>query len=450
MIKRFIHPQLRILHRMVKWLRWRLTVPGRWACAALVAAAVLGIDTRRSMAFQIFSVLAAMMILAALSTLRFRGRFEVRRELPDFATAGETFHYRLVLRNTGRRHQSALMVQEIVPDNPPERQVFMDTPEPGEHRRNLFDRIVGYYRWRYLLNFRELAVPETIACPALAAGDARSIRMSLTPRNRGVLRLAGVRILKPDPLGMMHGVISLEVPQSLTILPERHPVPALTMPGERKYHSGGVALTSSVGDSEEFVSLRDYRPGDPLRKIHWKGWARTGRPVVKEYQGEYFVRHALILDTFQKAAHSHSFEAAVSVAASFACTLQTQESLLDLIFVGDQAYCFTAGRGLGRTSRLLEILAGVMPCTDRPFSGLTAAVARRTPLISGCICVFLLWDEDRRECVRKLLSAGVPLHVFIVKEPETTTETDPGPMRAFPENFHVFDADRVREGLSRL
>ena len=45
--------------------------------------------------------------------------------------------------------------------------------------------------------------------------------------------------------------------------------------------------------------MRDYRPGDPLRRIHWKSWAKTGRPVVKEYQDEFFVRHGLILDTFQ-------------------------------------------------------------------------------------------------------------------------------------------------------
>ena len=57
-------------------------------------------------------------------------------------------------------------------------------------------------------------------------------------------------------------------------------------------------MASSVGESEEFVSLRDYRRGDPMRHIHWKSWAKTGKPIVKEFQDEFFVRHALILDTF--------------------------------------------------------------------------------------------------------------------------------------------------------
>ena len=137
--------------------------------------------------------------------------------------------------------------------------------------------------------------------------------------------------------------------------------------GSRRYQTGGVALASSVGDAQEFTSLRDYRPGDSLRRIHWKSWAKSGKPVIKEYQDEFFVRHALILDTFATADQAVRLEAAVSVAASFACSVQTQESLLDLIFVEDKSYSFTFGRGVARLEKLLEILASVAPCQKRPF-----------------------------------------------------------------------------------
>jgi uncharacterized protein (DUF58 family) len=56
---------------------------------------------------------------------------------------------------------------------------------------------------------------------------------------------------------------------------------------------------------------------------------------VKEFEDEFFVRHALVLDTFTDEPHSEILEEAVSVAASFACTVLTQESLLDLLFVGN-------------------------------------------------------------------------------------------------------------------
>ena len=93
-------------------------------------------------------------------------------------------------------------------------------------------------------------------------------------------------------------------------------------------------MAAGVGESEEFVALREYRRGDSLRRVHWRSAARRGELIVKEYQDEYFVRHALVLDTFCEASRDALFEEAVAVAASFACTVPDQDSLLDLLFVG--------------------------------------------------------------------------------------------------------------------
>jgi uncharacterized protein (DUF58 family) len=209
-----------------------------------------------------------------------------------------------------------------------------------------------------------------------------------------------------------------------------------------------------VGDSEEFISMRDYRPGDPLRKIHWKSWAKIDKPVVKEFQDEFFVRHALVLDTFQKEAFSDHFEEAVSVAASYTCSIQTQESLLDLMFVGPKAYCFTAGRGLANTARMLEILASVTPCRDKTFSYLTPIVMNRAPLLSGCICILLSWNRERRELVRFLKSRGLPLMVFLIASQHTGNripEIDP-PINGHltddrPERFHILKPGNIQKGL---
>src|SRR6185503_4682590 len=176
----------------------------------------------------------------------------------------------------------------------------------------------------------------------------------------------------------------------------------LAMPGSMQYQEGGVALASSVGQSEEFVALRDYRRGDPLRHIHWKSVSKTGRLIVKEFQDEFFVRHALILDTFSLTPRLDVFEEAVSIAASFACTVRTQESLLDLMFVGPQAFCFTIGRGLAHADQMLEILASVRICTEKAFSALQNLVLEHLGTLSGAICVFVEWDQARQELVRKL------------------------------------------------
>jgi uncharacterized protein (DUF58 family) len=182
--------------------------------------------------------------------------------------------------------------------------------------------------------------------PALPPSGEAEVSFEITPLRRGHLRFRGITIARPDPLGLVQALKSIELSQSLLILPKRYPMAEIRMAGTRKYQPGGVALASTVGDSEEFVSLRDYRSGDPMRRIHWKSYARVGRPVVKEYLDEFFVRHALVLDTFTTHLGDPVFEEAVSVAASIAISMQTQESLLDMMFVWPEAYCFTAGRGL--------------------------------------------------------------------------------------------------------
>ena len=48
---------------------------------------------------------------------------------------------------------------------------------------------------------------------------------------------------------------------------------------DARYEGWRVALASSVGQSDEFVALRDYRRGDPLRHIHWKSVSKTGRTM---------------------------------------------------------------------------------------------------------------------------------------------------------------------------
>ena len=180
--------------------------------------------------------------------------------------------------------------------------------------------------------------------PSLSPRGEAEVRVELLPLRRGALRFTGVTLARPDPLGLFRSFARIPAPQTVLILPKRYLLPPIALPGLMKYQEGGVTLAANVGRSEEFVALRDYRRGDPLRHIHWRSWAKADKPIVKEFEDEFFVRHALVLDTFVGEPHSEILEEAVAVAASFACAVRTQESLLDLLFVGAQSYCLTAGR----------------------------------------------------------------------------------------------------------
>ena len=427
----------------------RFTKAGGALLAVLVIAGVLGLDTRRTVVYQAFALLFGLLLLAALWSRFFRLRVAVSRIMPRFGTAGEPLAYRIILKNLSAKAQAGLLLYENPAPAIPTWEEFHSTPEPGEERRNAYDRTLLVYRWNWLVAQKRAHVLQAQPLPPLLPERDTSIPAALTPARRGYLRLAGVTLARPDPFNLFQALISVPAPQSVLILPKRYELPPLQLPGVRKFKQGGVALASSVGESAEFISLRDYRPGDPLRRIHWKSWAKTGKPIVKEYQDEYFVRHALVLDTFQPTAYSAVFEEAISVAASFACTIKTQDALLDLMFVGPEAYCFTAGRGVAHAEQMLEILAAVAPCQDKPFSQLPPLVLERAALLSGCICILLAWDADRQSLIMQLRARGVPLRAFIIATAATKTAIEQEGLANMAAQVSVLEAGNVQEGLLR-
>lgn len=433
-----------ILHRF----RRRVTPAGWIALVTMVVVGAVGADTNASLGYETFSLLGSLVLVGILCVPLGRPRLTVERRLPKFGSVGQTLHYHLIVRNETRRPQSDLKLLEDLPDPRPSFEEFVLTPEPGEERRNWIDRSYGYYRWRWLVERNMRARLGEIAAPTLPPGEEISVPASLSPRRRGSLRLEGVTVACPDPFGFFRSLRRLPLPQSILILPKRHPAPAFQLPGSSTYQQGGVSMASSVGESEEFVSLREYRPGDPLRRLHWKSFAKLGKPIVKEFQDEYFVRHALVLDTFGPPALSELFEDVVSVGASLACAVQDQESLLDLMFVGAEAYCFTSGRGVGRLEKMMEILGSVQLCTDKEFSALEQLVLDHSIEISGCICVFLSWDAARQRLVQSLQGRQVPLRVFVLAAPGEVVA--PGIMQSQPKNFHVLRTGKIAEGLATL
>ncbi len=409
----------------------------------------MGADTNLSLAYQAFVFLCLLLIAALAGTQFSRTKLRAERVLPRFGSVSLPLSYTIVLHNLTTKAQRGLSVTEELADPRPSLEQFISTPEPGEEQRNWYDRSNGYYRWNWLLRQNVRGRVQESPCPDLPPGGATEVRVDLIPARRGVLRFDCVAVACPDPFGLFRTFVRVPLPQSLLILPKRYFVPPLALPGQLKYQQGGVALAASVGESEEFVALRDYRPGDALRHIHWPSWAKTGKPIVKEFQDEFFTRHALILDTFLPVAASAVFEEAVSVAASLACTVQAQESLLDLMFVGPQAYCFTMGRGVGHLEQLLEILASVQPCRDREFNSLLQLVLQHAGELSGCLCVFVDWDKPRQEFIRHLREMGVPLMVLVVTT-SNAPQLDPGPMKAEPERFRQLKLGQVAEELEKL
>jgi uncharacterized protein (DUF58 family) len=436
---------LRFAYALRQWLTRRFTPLGLGVLICLGISAIIGMDTNQSLSYQVFTFLLSLLTVAIAASLFIRYRFSVNRILPRFGTVGMPLQYRVVLQNKTQKPQRGLKLLESFANAFPSFREFNRIARLSQKwptRRQQWLRMIAQQQW---------AIAPAVDLPVLAAHESTEVAVEITPLRRGLLQFKGLTIACPDPLGLFNACVPLSLPQSVLILPKRYQLPPLRLPGGRRHQSGGVALASSVGDSEEFRALREYRPGDAPRKIHWKSWAKAGKPIVKEEQEEYFVRHALILDTFQPESYSEILEEAVAVAASLACEVQTQESLLDIMFVGLEAHCFTVGRGLGQTERMLELLASVVPCQHKPFDSIIPVVQTRFSLLSGCICIFLTWDDARKTLVQQLQSMSIPTMVLVITDRSSASQHPAFDcLKNAQSSVHILQLGQIQQGLLNL
>ncbi len=424
-----MRPLLRLyrgVHRLSHGLRQRLTPSGGWLLGAWVIAGAFGVNTRVGMTYQLFVLLAVAFAVALLASRFGRWPVTARRALPRYATVGQALRYRLHLHNHGATAQRDLVVSDEWREAP----LF---PAPSA-------RFSTYRQWRRQAAWARGANGAMHPVPDLPPDAVTEAELTLTPLRRGWLEFAALRFGRPEPLGLLRRLFRQPLADRLLALPRRYPVPPLRFHDGRRYQRGGVNLAQPVGEADEFVGLRDYRPGDPPRRIHWRSFAKRGEPVVKEFQDEFFVRYGLLLDSFTAGADPLRFETAVSAAASVATAERGPEALLDLLFVGERAYCFTAGRGLGQTAQLLEILACVTPDRTQPFSTLLALLADHAAGLSACVCILLDWDAERRQLLNLLRGQGVETMALVVGPPSMPPE--PG--------IRVATADTLAAELARL
>lgn len=439
-----LHRSYWLFFAVRQWL-WRHVTPAGALLFWVMLAAGSFADTAQTMAHQVFGLLFSVLVGGLLWVRRPRKCVAVERSLPRQASVGTSFAYRIEVRNLSGRGLRNLQFWEGVPDPRPTLAEFVSLEEPGESRRNWFDRRYRFYRWAWLCarNLRARVSPRPL--PWLPPHGQASMTVEMVPLRRGRLVFAGAEIARTDPFGLFCRLSPVrDAGGAVTVLPRRFRLPDMPLPGrDRRLHAGGVALAGSVGDSEEFISVRDYRAGDPLRRIHWSGWARTQRPVVKEFQEEFFVRHALLLDTFGGGAEAEAFEDAVSLAASFASTVDQRDSLLDLMFLGDKAYVFTAGRGLAHAEQMLEILAAVELHPDGDPGALEPLVLLHAGRLSGCILILLKWDELRRRLRERLEALHLPTLTFIIHRDARPTDVE------LPGGVRWFQAGKVESELAR-
>jgi hypothetical protein len=443
MLAKFILWQYQKIYRYDRWMRQHFSFNGHLLIVLMVAAAVFGVDTKHSNTYQLFVLLLLVLIFSRLSSRFNRLKLHLTRQLPRYGTVGEQLTYTVVLTPQNAKSYDRLtlieQLSEIEP-TPAQLQQFS-----GSKKSTWRSFLPSFKHWLAYLTYQRGGVIAPLLLPCLQ-GKPLTVKISFIPTRRGQIYFATCHIAQPDLFGLYQQLITFTQPQRCLILPKRYPMRALLLRGKHKYQAGGVSLASSVGNSLEFMALRDYQHGDPLNKIHWKSFAKHGQLVVKEYQDEYFVRRALLLDTFAEAGEGDLFEAAVSVAASLAMNERQQEALLDLMFAGDKTYCFTVGRGVDQLPHLQEILAQVQANPVDTFVSLQEAVLARLEQCSSFVCVLLRWDAQRQALMQTLAAQQLPVAVFLLNDGQLTAAQ----CQNKPEFFYLLNYQQLAKDLAAV
>ena len=446
----YFYFNFRIIHKVNQWLRNRFSPAGFLILGGLIASGIFGIDTRQSLAFQIFAISVSLLLASIISSFTFRGRFQLHRQLPEYGTVTFPLKYKIVVSNLDNHQHSNLLLIDELAAKFPKYETFLKAKDTQDSNRNWIDLLIGCPRLMSLIQkIRGGSLPLK-NIDSLVARDEKEIEIEFTPVRRGYLNFSRLKIARPDPFGLFRAMRVENNLDNLLILPKTYRIPHMKFDGHRKYRQGGMNQASAIGESQEFLSLRGYQPGNPLRAIHWRSYAKRGEPIVKEFTDEFFVRQGLVLDTFVDNVSESKFEEAVSIAASFALSVKEQDSLLYLMFVGTESYRFTSGRSFGNATKMLEILACVTPCISKDILDLQDLVQRYVNEISGLIFVMLDWDSKRRELIRQFVSMKMPVLVLVIQEETEQAKLDKAPLANHPNRLIGIPVNNIQNTLDQI
>ncbi len=296
-----------------------------------------------------------------------------------------------------------------------------------------------------ILAFYKLDPPEQIA-QEIGSGEKISFRFQIQFFQRGSFLFPGFRADTLYPFGLMKLGRKRQAQSAFLVCPSYIPLQEFSIPTGRRYQPGGIPLASQIGDSAEYIGNKEYQEGDKLRDIDWRSWARTGVPIVREYQQEYFCRVALVLDTHlgekktpQKKA---DFEAALSLSASIADYLSRQEYLVDLFAAGPQIYIMEAGRSLAHFEQIMEVLACLEPCEENPFAIIEPIIADRISRLTTVIVVLLDLDEARQKFLDFLSREKIGKKVFICNSSMQSNSAK--------SSMQILSAQDIKRGIESL
>jgi uncharacterized protein (DUF58 family) len=297
---------------------------------ALACAVVLGQDDL----LRVGVLLACLPLVTAFTVGRSRYRLGLVRSVsPTQVTAGKEARVHLELTNDGRLPTGLLLLEDKVP--------FV----LGNRPRFVVDR--------------------------MATGRRRTVSYAVRSDVRGKYTVGPLAVRVSDPFGLVELNRTFSSTTSLVVVPRVFPLPPIPLSGAWTGSGDNRPRAFATGSAED-VTVREYRQGDDLRRVHWRSSARVGDLMVRREEQPWQSRATLFLDN-RVLAHrgrgvASSFEHAVTAAASIAVHLVQRGFTVRLVTASGEepgGAWHERGGAAGETAPLLESLA-VVTHADRP------------------------------------------------------------------------------------
>lgn len=174
----------------------------------------------------------------------------------------------------------------------------------------------------------------------LRSGAKRTFPYQLEFAARGYYQIGPLVLETGDLFGLHRRWHVAAPPHFVLVYPELVALEGYDLASRRPI--GEVRMTHRLFEDPTRISgVRDYQPGDPLNRVHWRATARTGRLHSKVYEPSSVAGATLLLE-FNQAAYDprhepYRSELAVTAAASLANALYQMDQQVGLVTNGRDA-----------------------------------------------------------------------------------------------------------------
>lgn len=242
---------------------------------------------------------------------------------------------------------------------------------------------------------------------------------------RGLYRIGPARLESGDLFGFYSSVRTETQRDYLLIYPKVVPlrelgVPALRPLGEVR---GGVRIYEDISRPS---TVRDYRRGDPLKRVDWKLSARAQRLQVRSFDPSSTITVVLVVavETTSSVTGGYSpelLERIVTAAASVASYVAERRYSLGLFsnsaaILEDRPTRLAPSRAPEQLNLVLEALATAQPVVVSPLPANLAEHARRFAMGATLVIVAAVVDPKLSEVILEIKERGHPVVVLYVGE----------------------------------